>query len=89
MLGIYLGEGRIVLTWNDDDNINTIFEIERKIEGEDQFMTIETIPGDQNTYLDENLFSQQSYSYRVRSGDGVYYSDYSNIVMVVTGNTHP
>ena len=89
LLGIYLGDGRIVLTWNDDDNTNTIFEVERKVDGEDQFITIATIPGDQNTYLDENLFPQQFYTYRVRSGDGVYYSDYSNIVTIGTGNTHP
>ena len=86
--GIYLGEGRIVLTWHDDDNTNTIFEIERKAEGVDQFMTIAVIPGDQNTYLDEDLFSRQTYAYRIRSGDGVYYSDYSNIVTVFTVTTH-
>jgi len=89
LLGIYLGEGRIVLTWNDDNNTNTIFEVERKAEGEDQFITIAIIPGDQNTYLDENLFPQQSYKYKVRSGDGVYYSDYTNVVTVFTGNTLP
>lgn len=87
--GIYLGDGKIVLTWNDDDNTNTIFEVERKVDGEEQFTMIATIPGDQNTYLDENLLTQRSYVYRVRSGDGVYYSDYSNKVTVVTGSNHP
>jgi hypothetical protein len=87
--GIYLGNGKIVLTWNDDDNTNTIFEIERTVDGEEQFTMIATIPGDQNTYLDENLLTQRSYIYRVRSGDGVYYSDYSNKVTVVTGSNHP
>ena len=89
LMGAYLGDGRIVLTWNDDDNSNTIFEVDRKIGEDDQFITIATIPGDQNTYLDENLLLQQSYKYRIRSGDGVYYSDYTNIVTVVTGNVHP
>jgi hypothetical protein len=89
LIGIYLGNGRIVLTWNDDDYSNTIFEVERKVQGEDQFITIATIPGDQNTYLDENLFPQRSYMYRIRSGDGVYYSDYSNIVTIDTENTYP
>jgi len=78
-----------VLTWNDNDNTNTIFEIERKLDGEEQFTKIATIPGDQNTYLDENLLTQLSYYYRIRSGDGVYYSDYSNKVTVVTGSNHP
>jgi len=87
--GIYLGDGKIVLTWNDDDNTNTIFEVERKVDGEEQFTMIATIPGNQNTYLDENLLTQRSYIYRVRSGDGVYYSDYSNKVTVVTGSNHP
>lgn len=84
--GIYLGENRIVLTWNDNDNTNTIFEIERKKEGEEQFKTIASIPGEQNTYLDENLIPLQFYTYRVRSGDGVYYSDYSNEITVFTGS---
>ncbi len=84
-----MGNGKIVLTWNDDDNTNTIFEIERTVDGEEQFTMIATIPGDQNTYLDENLLTQRSYIYRVRSGDGVYYSDYSNKVTVVTGSNHP
>jgi hypothetical protein len=87
--GIYLGEGKIVLTWYDGDNTNTIFEVERKVDGEEQFTMIATIPGHQNIYLDENLLLQESYTYRVRSGDGVYYSDYSNKVIVVTGSNHP
>jgi len=87
--GIYLGNGKVVLTWNDNDNTNTIIEIERKLDGEEQFTKITTIPGDQNTYLDENLLTQRSYIYRIRSGDGVYYSDYSNKVTVVTGSNHP
>ncbi len=87
--GIYLGDGKIVLTWIDDNNTNTIFEVERKVDEEEQFTTIATIPGNQNTYLDENLIPQQSYTYRVRSGDGVYYSDYSNKVTVVTGINLP
>lgn len=87
--GIYLGDGKIVLTWIDDDYTNTIFEVERKVNGEEQFTIIATIPGDQNTYLDENLLTQRSYIYRVRSGDGVYYSDYSNNVTVDTGSNHP
>ncbi|MCH8034926.1 MAG: fibronectin type III domain-containing protein [Bacteroidetes bacterium] len=87
--GIYLGDGKNVLTWNDDDDTNTIFEVERKVDGEEQFTTIASLPGDQSTYLDENLLPQQSYTYGVRSGDGVYYSDYSNKVTVVTGNNHP
>lgn len=87
--GIYLGDGKIILTWNDNDNSNTIFEVERKLGGDEKFTTIATIPGDQNTYLDENLFLQQSYIYRVRSSDGVYYSDYSNEITVVTGNNRP
>jgi len=87
--GIYLGDGKIVLTWIDDNNTNTIFEVERKVDEEEQFTTIATIPGNQNTYLDENLLPQQSYTYRVRSGDGVYYSDYSNKVTVVTGINLP
>jgi Fibronectin type III domain len=84
--GIYLGEGKIVLTWNDNDNTNTLFEIERMKEGKEQFITIATIPGNENTFLDENLTLLQNYIYRVRSGDGVYYSDYSNEITVNTGN---
>lgn len=87
--GIYLGDGKILLTWNDNDNTNTLFEIERKKDGEEQFTTIATIPGNQNTFLDENLTLLQNYTYRIRSGDGVYYSEYSNEITLNTGNSNP
>ena len=38
--GIYLGDGKIVLTWIDDNNTNTIFEVERTVNEEEQFTTI-------------------------------------------------
>ena len=84
---IYLGEGNVALTWSDNDNTNTIFEIERKISTEEKFNRIAVIPGNQNSYLDENLTLNQTYTYRVRSGDGIYYSFYSNEFTVFTGST--
>jgi hypothetical protein len=86
---IYLGDGKVVLAWTDDDYTNTLIEIERKKNNDLQFVTIERITGDQNTFLDENLSLMQSYTYRIRSGDGVYYSDYSNEVTVTTGVSKP
>jgi len=83
---IYLGDGEVLLDWQDDDPANTVFEIERKDPGSNDFVNIAVISSDQNSYLDENLILSQSYSYRIRSGDGVYFSLYSNEVTVFTGN---
>jgi Fibronectin type III domain len=79
---IYLGGGNVALAWSDNDNTNTIFEIERKINGNEIFSRIATVPGNQNSYLDENLSLNTYYTYRVRSGDGVNYSYYSNEVTI-------
>ena len=84
--GIYLGDGKIVLDWKDNDATNTIFEIERKNPGTDNFVNIAVIPGDRTSYLDENLMLSENYSYRIRSGDGVYFSLYSNEITIFTGN---
>ena len=81
----YLGDGNVLLDWQDDDPTNTIFEIERKDSASNDFVNIAVISGDQNSYLDENLILSQTYSYRIRSGDGVYFSLYSIEVTVFTG----
>lgn len=86
LMGIYLGEGKIVLSWDDNDNTNTIFEIERKSKPDEDFISIATIPGNQNSFLDQNLQTNSFYIYRVRSSDGVYLSDYSNEIVVSTGD---
>ena len=79
---INLGGENVALAWSDNDNTNTIFEIERKVSGDEIFDRIATVPGNQNSYLDENLSLNTYYTYRVRSGDGVYYSFYSNEVTI-------
>ncbi|NWF50731.1 MAG: fibronectin type III domain-containing protein [Ignavibacteriaceae bacterium] len=75
----------VILNWIDEDFANTHFEIERKFEN-GEFLFYAMIPGDVNTYKDSLVQQQHFYSYRVRATDGQYYSRYSNVAVVFTGN---
>ncbi len=75
---------KVELIWNDPDLYNTFFEIERKEAG-GTFAVIAVIVGTLNSYKDSVLSIDKYYTYRVRSSDGLYYSDYSNEATVFTG----
>ncbi|HMU43275.1 MAG TPA: fibronectin type III domain-containing protein [Ignavibacteriaceae bacterium] len=75
----------IILTWIDSDSDNSLFEIERKEETDDEFMKIASVSGAVNFFTDTEILANKIYHYRIRSSDGTVYSAYSNIVIVNTG----
>lgn len=75
----------VVLIWSDTDPDNSLFEIERKEQSDDQFVKIASVSGAINFFSDSEILKNLIYNYRVRSSDGTVYSGYSNTAIVNTG----
>jgi hypothetical protein len=73
------------LKWVDNSNNETGFKIERKLSS-GAFELINTSRENDSTYLDQNLQSNKSYTYRLQSFNAVGNSNnYSNEVTINTG----
>ncbi len=75
--------GVIELRWNKSDNYALYFDIERKINNT-SYQLLKRVDASNTLYLDFNITTQQTYSYRVRSYDLNQYSGYSNEVTIST-----
>lgn len=75
--------GVVELRWNKSDNYALYFDIERKINNT-AYQLIKRVDATNTLYLDFNIETQQTYTYRVRSYDLNQYSNYSNEVTVLT-----
>ncbi|GAB4298029.1 MAG: hypothetical protein Kow0098_22830 [Ignavibacteriaceae bacterium] len=71
----------VLLTWQDNDPVNTLFEIEKN-SNDGGFNLIASVSGDSSRFTDVEI-SSGLLSYRLRSTDGRYYSDYSNIAEIL------
>lgn len=70
----------------EDENPNTLnFKLERADKFSENFKKFAVIPAGLNKYVDDDFYSLNFYRYRIRSFDGTYYSDYSNVITVFTG----
>ena len=73
--------GSITLVWKDNSNDETGFQIERR-EGSGVWEHLEDVAADANIYLDIQVSSGKTYTYRVRAFDAsvspAAYSGYSN-----------
>lgn len=78
-----LQSGGVSLTWQDNSENESGFEIERS---EDQdaasFMLLATVGTDTTQYLDIDT-TDTTYHYRVRAFNGAGYSDYSDVVAIL------
>lgn len=73
----------IQLTWNNSDNNILYFDIERKI-GSDNYSLLRRIEATSNLYLDFNIDTNKTYTYRIRGYDLNRFSEYSNEVVIST-----
>jgi glucose/arabinose dehydrogenase len=73
----------VMLDWNDNSDNEEGFIIERKTIGSD-FVIIDSVQANQNSFVDINVIDSTIYIYRVRAFAGNVYSGYSNSVTVTT-----
>ncbi len=80
------------LTWNDNANNETGYEIYRSTSNNTNYRVVATIPagaGAQASFSDTTLFANVTYYYKVRAKGIALPSDFSNEISVVTPNTAP
>ncbi len=75
---------QITLTWTDNSDNESFFDIERADGGSGAFAWIDTAPANSTSYLDEGLTANTSYDYRVRATNADGESDYTNIASAIT-----
>lgn len=67
---------RIQLEWSDNSSDELGFEIERKVDNDDEYEPFETTAPDAESFTDENVTETNTYYYRIRAFNGVGDSDY-------------
>jgi titin len=71
--------GQVTLTWKDNSNNETAFQVERSTDGS-VFTVLATTAADTTKYKDTNAQKRQTYYYRVAAKNNVGLSSYSNTV---------
>lgn len=86
LAALRLSANSIRLDWTDNSTDESEFRIERSENGIDGWTEIHTLAPDETTYTDEDLDFSTVYYYRVRAyrGSDNQYSEYSNIVDILT-----
>ena len=80
-----LSSSQINLTWNDNSDNEDGFEIEQS-QDDVNYTTIDSVPENTTTYDVTGLSEEEDYSFRVRAYNDYGDSEYSNIVVSVTGS---
>jgi PKD repeat protein len=75
---------RINLTWNDNDNNEAGYTVERSLDGTNFTEIANNLPNNSTSYSDLGLTPNTTYYYRVRCFLGPTYSPYSNISSATT-----
>lgn len=87
-----VSKDNIDLTWNDNSNNETHFEVWRSVGNQANYRMIKTVPGGAGatkTYSDTALFANITYYYVVKSVGAGGASANSNTVFATTANTAP
>ena len=74
---------QVNLTWHDNSNNESGFEIQRKEQG-GTFSTITTVAGNTSSYQDHSVYGETTYYYQVRSYNVGGSSAYSNVASDTT-----
>ncbi len=72
----------VQLTWSDNSNNETGFIIERDSQGPDAFTVIDTVPANQNSFVDLAV-TYLTYLYRIKAFNPAGQSGYSNVAQIV------
>lgn len=81
------GDDKVVLTWKDRTYNADYFSIERKSEGEENFVEIAQLPKGIESFTDTTTEPSKKYYYRSKAISDTSYSDYTDIDSVTTGPT--
>jgi hypothetical protein len=73
--------GDVTLTWYDNSETETGFEIERRLYENEDYSKIATTEADDNSYTDNSVETDEVYQYRVSAVNSVGNSAYSNVVV--------
>ncbi len=76
-----LGNQRVELTWNDNSDDESNFEIQRLVGG---FVTIATVEANSTRYIESNLAQGTTYTYRVRANNAAGSSTWTNTATATT-----
>ncbi|MEJ1239199.1 FG-GAP-like repeat-containing protein [Chryseolinea sp. T2] len=79
---------RMIITWDDNSNVETAYTIERKLASASTFDVLDTLDADDTEYYDNNLTEGTAYVYRVRAMNENGYSAYSDAA-TITSNFRP
>ena len=78
------GQIRVDLTWTDNSQNETRFEIERRMTGSINFERVAIVGNNITTYSDNGpgLYRGNSYEYRIKAANDITASEYSNIIQI-------
>ncbi|MGV8136630.1 MAG: fibronectin type III domain-containing protein [Mangrovibacterium sp.] len=81
---VSMSSSSIRLSWTDNSNNETWFEIERSTDG-NAFVRLTTVEINAVNYTDNQLDESTTYYYRIRANGLADHSEYSNIAQATTG----
>ena len=81
------GDNKAILIWKDRTYNADYFSIERKSEGEENFVEIAQLPKGIESFTDSTAEPSKKYYYRSKTISDTSYSDYTDIDSVTTGPT--
>lgn len=84
-----LNSSTVELNWSDNSDNENGFEIWKSVSNNQTFRLVATVPANTTNYVDEELFANASYFYKVLAIGDVNNSDYSNEATAVTPNAKP
>lgn len=79
----------VLLSWADNSNNETNFELQRRLLPSGAFGVIATTAANVVSYLDTSASANTSYEYKVRAKNSAGYSLFSNVATATTGQTVP
>lgn len=87
LAGTAAGPGEVVLNWRDNSGDETLFHVERSING--AFQEIQTVAANTTTTTVTGLAAASTHLFRVRASNGGGFSGYSNTASVITLAPNP